>query len=80
MAQTITVMVRVKRRCKANQGRFRSRFPGIATAPLSLSSSRSARGRLEGFDGLLALYARGLSTRDIQEQLEEIYAVELSPR
>ena len=36
--------------------------------------------RLEGFDDkVLVLYARGLSTRDIQEQFEEMYGVEVSP-
>lgn len=36
--------------------------------------------RLEGFDEkVLALYARGLSTRDIQGHLEELYGVEVSP-
>jgi transposase-like protein len=36
--------------------------------------------RLEGFDEkVLALYARGLSTRDIQGHLEERYGVEVSP-
>ena len=36
--------------------------------------------RLEGFDNkVLALYARGLSTRDIQAHLEELYGVEVSP-
>jgi putative transposase len=36
--------------------------------------------RLEGFnDKVLALYARGLSTRDIQGQLEELYGAEVSP-
>ncbi|CAI8791818.1 transposase [Methylocaldum szegediense] len=36
--------------------------------------------RLEGFDDkVLALYARGLSTRDIQGHLEELYGVEVSP-
>jgi putative transposase len=36
--------------------------------------------RLEGFDDkVLSLYARGLSTRDIQGQLEELYGVEVSP-
>ena len=36
--------------------------------------------RLEGFDDkVLALYARGLSTRDIQGQFEELYGVEVSP-
>ena len=36
--------------------------------------------RLEGFDEkVLALYARGLRTRDIQGHLEELYDVEVSP-
>lgn len=36
--------------------------------------------RLEGFDDkVLALYSRGLSTRDIQGQLEELYGTEVSP-
>ena len=36
--------------------------------------------RLEGFDDkVLALYARGLSTRDIQGQLEELYGARVSP-
>lgn len=36
--------------------------------------------RLEGFDDkVLALYSRGLSTRDIQGQLKELYGVEVSP-
>ncbi len=36
--------------------------------------------RLSGLDDkILAMYARGLSTRDIQEQLEELYGVEVSP-
>jgi transposase-like protein len=36
--------------------------------------------RLKGFDEkVIALYARGLSTRDIQGQLQELYGVEVSP-
>lgn len=36
--------------------------------------------RFEGFDDkILAMYARGLSTRDIQAQLQELYGVEVSP-
>jgi putative transposase len=36
--------------------------------------------RLEGFDDkILALYARGMTTRDIQAQLQELYGVEVSP-
>jgi transposase-like protein len=36
--------------------------------------------RLAGFDEkVLAFYARGMSTREIQSQLEEIYDIEVSP-
>ncbi len=36
--------------------------------------------RFEGFDEkILSLYARGMSTREIQQHLEEIYQVEVSP-
>ena len=36
--------------------------------------------RLPGFDDkVIALYARGMSTRDIQGQLQELYGVEVSP-
>ena len=36
--------------------------------------------RLEGFDDkVLALYARGMTTRDIQDHLHELYGTEVSP-
>src|SRR5436309_3263697 len=36
--------------------------------------------RFAGFDDkILSLYARGMTTREIQEHLEEIYQVEISP-
>ena len=36
--------------------------------------------RLEGFeDKILALYARGMTTRDIQAQVQDLYGVEVSP-
>lgn len=36
--------------------------------------------RFDGFDGkILSLYARGVTTREIQAHLEEIYGVEVSP-
>lgn len=41
---------------------------------------RKRQRRLPGFDEkVLAFYARGLSTREIQAQLEEIYGIEVSP-
>jgi putative transposase len=36
--------------------------------------------RFNGFDDkILSLYARGMTTRDIQDQLQELYGVEVSP-
>lgn len=36
--------------------------------------------RFEGFDGqIISLYAKGMSTRDIQAHLQEIYGTEVSP-
>ena len=36
--------------------------------------------RLEGFDNMvIALYSRGVSTRDIQSQLSEVYSIDASP-
>src|SRR5712691_11276719 len=62
------------------------------TGPLDLEVPRDRNGsfapqlvpkrqrRLEGFDDkVLSLYARGLSTRDIQGHLEELYGTEISP-
>jgi transposase-like protein len=62
------------------------------TGPLYLEVPRDRQGRflprlvpkrqrrLEGFDDkVLSLYARGLSTRDIQGHLEELYGTEVSP-
>lgn len=41
---------------------------------------RKRQRRIEGFDDkILSMYARGMTTRDIQEHLEEIYGVEVSP-
>jgi putative transposase len=62
------------------------------TGPLDLAVPRDRNGsfapqlvpkrqrRLEGFDAKgLSLYARGLSTREIQGHLEELYGTEVSP-
>src|SRR5919199_5110374 len=41
---------------------------------------RKRQRRLDGFDDkVLALYARGLSTREMQAHVEELYGVEVSP-
>src|SRR5262245_54305873 len=62
------------------------------TGPLDIAVPRDRHGRfvprlipkrqrrLEGFDAkVLSLYARGLSTREIQGHLEELYGTEVSP-
>ncbi len=62
------------------------------TGPLELEVPRDREGsfepqlvkkrqrRLSGFDEqVIALYARGLSTRDIQEHLQELYDTDVSP-
>jgi len=63
-----------------------------ATGPLAIAVPRDRYGRfvprlipkrqrrLEGFDSKVrSLYARGLSTREIQGHLEELYGTEVSP-
>ena len=63
-----------------------------ATGPLDLAVPRDRHGsfapplvpkrqrRLDGFDDkVLSLYVRGLSTRDIQGHLQELYGTEVSP-
>jgi putative transposase len=41
---------------------------------------KKGQNRLSGLDDkIISLYARGMSVRDIQAQLEEMYGVEVSP-
>jgi len=41
---------------------------------------KKGQSRLSGLDEkIIALYARGMSVRDIQAQLQEMYGVEVSP-
>ena len=62
----------------------------FGTVPIDVPRDRNAtfepkiigkhQRRFEGFDDkIISLYARGLSTREIQMHLEEIYQVEVSP-
>jgi transposase-like protein len=45
--------------------------------PVVVKKHERRLGRVE--DIVLSLYARGMSTRDIQDQIEELYGVEISP-
>ena len=71
---------RARRRCRRTPGHctLGSRVTGRGALRRSLCPSAS--GGLEGFDAkVLSLYARGLSTREIQGHLEELYGTEVSP-
>jgi putative transposase len=59
---------------------------GVASPPENRNSEfeplivRKGQTRFDGFDDkILALYARGMTRRDIQAQLQELYGVEVSP-
>jgi len=60
----------------------RSSWPslGTATAASTRRSPRLGQTRLDGFnDRIIALYGRGLTTRDIAAHLREMYDVDVSP-
>lgn len=75
----------------SRNGKSRKTLKGeIGTLPLDVPRDRNSnfepkivpkgQTRFEGFDDLtLSLYARGMTTRDIKQHLEEIYRVEVSP-
>ena len=51
-----------------------------ASAWARTGSGAGGQRRWDGFDGtILALYARGMSTRDVQSFLREKYDIEVSP-
>jgi transposase-like protein len=54
------------------------RQSGRPAVPLQVIQKHQTR--LDGFaDKILALYARGMTTRDIQAQVQELYGVQVSP-
>lgn len=70
--------VRRRRRLRPSTSRWRSRSRGIPNGTFEAQIVRKGQRRFEGFDDkILALYARGLSTRDIEADLAEIYDVKV---
>jgi len=62
------------------QERWTWRCRGTGPGRSSRRSCARARPRLEGFnDRIIALYARGMTTRDIRAHLREMYDVDVSP-
>ena len=65
---------------QSDRGQFEIKVPRDRNSRFEPQLVKKRQRRMEGFDDkVLSLYARGLSTRDIQDQLEELYGVEVSP-
>ena len=61
-------------------GRCRWRPRGIRNGSYEPKIIGKGQTRFTGFDDkIISMYARGMSTREIQEHLEEIYKVGVSP-
>jgi putative transposase len=64
---------------KGEQGHMVIEVPRDRQGTFEPQLVKKGQTRLEGFDDkILALYARGMTTRDIQAQLQELYGVEVS--
>ena len=73
-------MAATARSLKERKGRLKlsSRETGRPAVPPQLIQKHQTR--FEGFeDKILALYARGMTTRDIQAQVQDLSGVEISP-
>ena len=71
---------RTRKRVKTDSGEVEIEVPRDRDASFDPKLVPKGRRRLPGFDDkVIALYARGMTTREIQAQLQEIYGVEVSP-
>lgn len=69
-----------KKRVQSESGEFEIEVPRDRNGTFEPVLVPKRQRRIAGFDDkVLALYARGLSTRDIQAELEELYGVDVSP-
>lgn len=65
---------------KGEFGQTEIEIPRDRTGSFEPQLIQKGQTRFDGFDDkILSMYARGLSTRDIQAQLQELYGVEVSP-
>jgi putative transposase len=65
---------------KGEQGQIEIDVPRDRQGTFEPQLVKKGQTRLEGFDEkILAMYARGMTTRDIQAQVQELYGVEVSP-
>lgn len=71
---------KAKKTVQSDSGELQIEVPRDRSATFEPQLVKKRQRRLAGFDDkVIALYARGLSTREIQGQLEELYGVEVSP-
>jgi len=71
---------RTKKRLKTESGEVEIEVPRDREGSFEPQLVRKGQRRLPGFDEkVIALYARGMTTREIQGHLKEIYQVEVSP-
>ena len=69
-----------KKTLKGEYGEMGIKVPRDRNGDFEPQFIKKRQTRFEGFDAkIIALYARGLSTRDIQAQLKDLYGVEVSP-
>lgn len=60
--------------------RFRSGIPPFGSNPQEITETPKYQRRFPNFDEkIVALYARGVSTREIQAHIRELYGLEISP-
>jgi putative transposase len=69
-----------RKKLKGEQGEIEIAVPRDRQASFEPQLIQKHQTRLDGFeDKILALYARGMTTRDIQAQIQDLYGVEVSP-
>lgn len=65
---------------KGKRGEMRVKVPRDRKSEFEPQLVKKGQTRFDGFDDkILSLYSRGMTTREIQGHLEEIYGVEVSP-
>lgn len=68
------------KRVKGKNGELEIEVPRDRNGSFEPQLIQKRQKRFDGFDEkIISLYARGMTTRDIQAQLEELYGVEISP-
>lgn len=69
-----------KKTLNTDSGQIEVKVPRDRTGSFQPQIVKKGQTRFDGFDDkILSLYARGLTTREIQGHLEEIYGIEVSP-